>query len=57
MEVLTDKKSANYIFEANHQDTAEDKTYNSGIQALLSIRNFSQVLEKDYVQMIKLEKK
>lgn len=56
MDVLTNKKSANYINKANQQDIVEDKTYNSGIQALLSIRNFSQVLEKDYVQMIKLEK-
>ncbi len=55
MEVLLNESSGTKVNEASKRDAVEDKTYNSGIRALLSIRNFSQVLEKDYVQLIAFE--
>ncbi len=56
MEALSNKNSQTKAKEAYQDDFFQDKAYNSGIRALLSIRNFSGVLEKDYVQLTTLEK-
>lgn len=56
MEALSNESLDIKINEVSQGDFFQDKAYNSGIQALLSIRNFSQVLEKDYVQLIRMEK-
>jgi len=34
----------------------ENKTYNSELRALLSIKNFRNALEKHYAQMLQIEK-
>lgn len=56
MEALSNENSVVKTDEGYQDDFFQSKAYNSGIQALLSIRNFSQVLENDYVQLIALEK-
>jgi len=56
MEALSTERSGIEANETGQDDLFGNNAYNSGIIALLSIRNFSQVLETDYVQMIKIEK-
>jgi len=56
MEVLLNQNQDINANKVSQDDFFQEKTYNSGILALLSIRNFSQVLENDYVQLIALEK-
>lgn len=56
MEAVSNEGSGLNAVEGNQEDFFQDNAYNSGIIALLSIRNFSQVLESDYVLLIKIEK-
>jgi len=56
MAVLSNENLQIKIKEAARDNFFQDESYNSGIRALLSIKNFSQVLERDYVQLITMEK-
>jgi hypothetical protein len=50
MKTLIDNRSSEALLK-----TPEKKTYNSGLRALLTIRNFSDVLEKHYARLIQIE--
>lgn len=49
MEILIDVSPSETLHKAN------PKKYNSGLRALLTIRNFSDVLEKHYARLIQIE--
>jgi hypothetical protein len=50
MKTLMDTRSNETL-----QEASKKKTYNSGLRALLTIRNFSDVLEKHYARLIQIE--
>jgi hypothetical protein len=56
METTVDKVSDQNLSESDREDFFQYKAYNSGLRALMSIRNFSSELAKDYAQLIKMEK-
>jgi hypothetical protein len=55
METIISKSTGANTIETGDNDFFQDKAYHSGMMALMSIRNFSQELAKDYEQLIKLE--
>ena len=51
METLVDTRPS----ETLQATSPKKKTYNSGLRALLTIRNFSDVLEKHYARLLQIE--